>query len=341
MQVLNPEYFIKESSQTPVVDVRSPKEHMEGHIPGAVNIPLFNDKERAVIGTLYTNEGRQPAIETGLEIIGPKMAEFARNASALAVSGKLLVHCWRGGMRSESMAWLYERVGIQCFVLKGGYKAYRNYLLKELNDIPRLIVIEGPTGSGKTEILLNLRSMGEQVIDLEGLACHKGSVFGGIGNESQPTTQQFQNNLLGEFLKLDRSKRIWVEGESKTIGKVFLPDTFWNSMKNAMLVEINLPRDKRIKRVMNEYGKLPKEEMEIAISSLAKRVGEVRKNEILSDYLEGKLELAADKLLDYYDKTYIHSKLKYKKRGFEIIFPNGSAFENAKILTDTVLSNDN
>lgn len=332
MQILNAENFIKESKFTPVVDVRSPGEYGEGHIPGALNIPIFDDKERAVVGTLYNNKGRQSAIETGLEIVGPRMAEFARHASEIAVSGKLLVHCWRGGMRSESMAWLYERVGIKCFVLEGGYKAYRNFLFKELSDIPNLIVIEGATGSGKTEILLNLKSMGEQIIDLEGLACHKGSVFGGIGQDSQPTPQQFQNDLLGEFVKLDRSKRIWTEGESQTIGKVFLPETLWNRMNEAKKVEINVPRHDRVKRLMNEYGMLPKEDMEHAISRLAKRVGEVRKNEILFDYRGGNLESAANKLLDYYDKAYNQSKLTNKKEVLEISFPDGNAFDNAKIL---------
>ena len=332
MQILNPEYFIKESRTTPIIDVRTPAEFAEGHIPGAVNIPIFNDRERAIVGTLYVNQGRQPAIETGLEIIGPKMADFTRNASKIASSGKLLVHCWRGGMRSESMAWLYERVGIQCSILEGGYKAYRNYLLKEFGNIPQLIVIEGPTGSGKTEILMNLKLMGEQVIDLEALAHHKGSVFGGIGQRIQPSTQQFQNNLLGEFIILDKSKRIWVEGESQTIGKVFLPNLLWHRMNDATLIEINVPRPDRVKRLMNEYGELPKEEMEYAIVSLAKRIGEVRKNEILNDFREQKLELVADKLLDYYDKTYIHSKLKYKKKGIEIEFSDSNASENAKIL---------
>lgn len=337
MQILNPEYFIKESSNTPIVDVRSPAEFTEGHIPGAINMPIFDDRERAIVGTLYKNKGRQPAIETGLEIIGPKMAEFARSASKIADAGKLLVHCWRGGMRSESMAWLYERIGIQCSILEGGYKAYRNFLLKELSDIPNLIVIEGPTGSGKTEILMNLKSMGEQIIDLEGLAHHKGSVFGGIGQKSQPTTQQFQNNLLGEFVKLDRSKRIWIEGESQTIGRVFLPDSLWNRINEATLIEINVPRHHRQQRLMNEYGGLPMEDMGNAIISLTKRLGEVRKNEILDDYHEGKLEQVADKLLDYYDKTYIHSKLIYKKKGLEILFPDGNAIENARILMDKVL----
>ena len=337
MQILNPECFIKESRTTPIVDVRSPGEFAEGHIPGALNIPIFDDKERAIVGTLYMNKGRQTAIETGFEIVGPKMAEFARHASEIAASRKLLVHCWRGGMRSESMAWLYERIGIQCSILQGGYKAYRNYLLKEMSDIPHLIVIEGPTGSGKTEILGNLKSMGEQVIDLEGLANHRGSVFGGIGQRNQPSTQQFQNDLLGELLKLDKSKRIWVEGESKTIGGVFLPDPLWNKMNEATLIEINVPQHDRVNRLMNEYGSLPSEDMENAIISLTKRIGEVRKNEILCDYHEGKLESVAHKLLDYYDKTYIHSKLFYKKKGIEILFPDGNAIENAKILLNKVL----
>jgi len=166
MQIINAENFIRESYLTPIVDVRSPAEYNEGHIPTAINIPIFDDRERAIVGTLYKSKGRQPAIETGLEIIGPKMADFARNAGKVAVSGKLLVHCWRGGMRSESMAWLYERIGVKCSVLEGGYKGYRNYLLKEIGRIPKLLVIQGPTGSGKTDILLNLKEMGEKVIYL-------------------------------------------------------------------------------------------------------------------------------------------------------------------------------
>ena len=341
MQIIKPELFIKESRISAIVDVRSPGEYKLGHIPGAINIPIFDDRERAVIGTLYKTNGRQPAIESGLEIIGPKMAEFVRTASKITPSGKLLVHCWRGGMRSESMAWLFERIGIQCSILEGGYKAYRNYLLEEFCNIPQLIVIEGHTGSGKTEILVNLKAIGEQIIDLESLAHHRGSVFGGIGQEIQPSTQQFQNNLLDEFINLDKSKRIWIEGESQTIGSVFLPDSLWYKMNEATLIEINVPRPDRVKRLMDEYGRLPKEEMENAIFRLGKRIGEVRKNEILKNFRDGKLELVADTLLDYYDKTYYHSKLKYKKKGFEIFFPDGNATANAKFLLDKVLQKGN
>ncbi len=332
MKALKPEHFLSESRTTPIVDVRSPAEYAEGHIPGAFNIPLFDDRERAVIGTLYVNRGRQSAIETGLEIVGPKMAEFAKNALKITASGKLLVYCWRGGMRSESMAWLFEKIGIQCFTLEGGYKAYRNFLLKETGDIPKLIVIEGPTGSGKTEILLSLRELGEQVIDLEGLASHKGSVFGGIGKDSQPTTQQFQNNLFDELLRLNRTEWIWTEGESRTIGKVYLPDAFWNRMKESVLIEIDVPVQNRIERLVDEYGKLREDEMENAISSLAKRLGEARKNEILNEYHQGNLEQTAKRLLEYYDKIYKISTLNHKKKDKFISLPDGNAQKNAQIL---------
>lgn len=339
MQFIDAENFLKDSREIPIVDVRSPGEFAEGHIPSAINMPIFNDGERAVIGTIYKNKGRQPAIETGLEITGPKMAEFVRKASGIALGKKLLVHCWRGGMRSESMAWLYERMGIDCAVLKGGYKAYRNYLLEEIKRITRLTVIEGPTGCGKTEIIQNLKDLGEQVIDLEGLAHHKGSVFGGIAQEVQPTTQQFQNNLFGELLNLDWTKRIFVEGESQTIGRVYLPDPFWEKMNDSTMIEIDIPRQGRVKRLIDEYGDLPMEEMEQAINSLSKRIGEVRKNEILSEYREGKLASTTSKLLDYYDKSYQYSTLKYRNKGMALKFPNENAAENARILLKKL--NDN
>lgn len=341
MKKLNAEDFLKKGQTTVIVDVRSPGEFTEGHIPGAVNIPIFNDAERAEVGTLYTKNGRQPAIEKGLEIVGPKMAEFVRYARQLAPSGKLLVHCWRGGMRSESMAWLFERIGIECSILTGGYKAYRNFLLEKIGDLPHLIVLEGHTGSGKTEILQNLKSMGEQIIDLEAQAHHRGSVFGGIGQLQQPTTQQFQNNLFGEILALDNKRRIWIEGESQTIGRVFLPDPLWNRMNLALNIEIVVPREERIKRLVDEYGNHPKDLMINAISSISKRLGEQRMNEVLQDYHEDKLALVADKLLDYYDKTYLFSREKYKLKYYEILLPGGDAKANAKIILESMVQLEN
>jgi len=334
MQILNADKFMSFGKLYPAIDVRSPAEFADGHIPGAVNIPIFNDEERAIVGTIYIKKGRLPAIEKGLEIVGPKMAQFVREAVALTSSGQLFVYCWRGGMRSESMAWLFERVGIKCTTLKGGYKAYRNYLLEKIGELPHLIVIEGHTGSGKTEILKRLREMGEQVIDLEGLANHKGSVFGGISQEQQPTTQHFQNDLFNEILDFDLSKRIWVEGEGLSVGRVFLPDPFWNKMNDAHCVEILVPRSDRIKRLVSEYGALPDELMQNAIRSLIKRLGEERMNEILRLYLEKDLSGVAGKLLEYYDQTYQFSRNKYKRKVTEIILPNGDASLNAKVILE-------
>ena len=334
MQILIAEEFLTLRKSLPVVDVRSPGEFTEGHISGAINIPIFNDDERAIVGTIYKKKGRLPAIEKGLEIVGPKMAHFAHKAVEIASTGQLLVHCWRGGMRSESMAWLFERVGIKCFTLQGGYKSYRNYLLEKVGNLPHLIVIEGHTGSGKTEILHQLKAMGEQIIDLEGFANHKGSAFGGIGQESQPTTQQFQNDIFDEVLTFDLSKRVWVEGESQTVGRVFLPDPLWSKMNEAQCIEILVPRSERISRLVKEYGALPEELMENAIRNLVKRLGDQRMNEILNSYHEKNLNVVADMLLEYYDQTYQFSRDKYKRKLTEIVFPNGDAFTNAELILE-------
>jgi tRNA 2-selenouridine synthase len=185
------------------IDVRSPKEFTKGHIPHAVNLPLFNDEERAKIGTLYKQKGKNNAIETGLEIVGPKMADFVRFVKPLAKESKIFVHCWRGGMRSGSMAWLFDTMGYEVFTLKDGYKAYRRQVLEGLGRKARYIIVGGRTGCGKTEILHKLREYGEQILDLEKLANHKGSAFGALGEAPQQGTEQFENNLHFEMSKLD------------------------------------------------------------------------------------------------------------------------------------------
>jgi tRNA 2-selenouridine synthase len=334
MQILNAKEFMVLAKSFPLVDVRSPSEFEEGHISGAINIPIFNNNERAIVGTIYKNNGRLPAIERGLEIVGPKMAQLAHKAIEIASNDRLLAYCWRGGMRSENMAWLFERVGINCSVLQGGYKSYRNYLLEMTGNLPQLIVIEGHTGSGKTEILSHLKAMGEQVIDLEGLANHKGSVFGGIGQEMQPTTQQFQNELFYEILDFDLLKRIWIEGESQTVGRVFLPDPLWVRMNEAKCIEIFVPRADRIRRLVTEYGSLQYELMENAIGSISKRLGNLRMKEILHCYREKNLDCAAGKLLEYYDQTYLYSREKYKKKLTRIDLPNDDAAANAAIILE-------
>ena len=242
MKHINSYDFTSHQTLIPIIDVRSPQEFYKGHINNAVNIPLFSDDERKEIGIIYKNLGKNNAIEKGLGIVGPKMMELALLAKKLSSSRERKVYCWRGGMRSEKMSWLFETVGMKCDVLEGGYKAYRNQIITDFRNIKELIILHGSTGSGKTDILYELEKNGEQIIDLEKLAHHKGSAFGHIGMVEQPTSQQFQNDVHNTLLKLNFQKRIWIECESLKIGSVNLPDALWERMKSAKVVEINVEK---------------------------------------------------------------------------------------------------
>ena len=331
MEYLSPKSFIHELPDIPVVDVRSPIEYKKGHITGAINIPIFSDEERSKIGTIYQQKGRIPAIEKGLEFVGPKMRSIADKARAIATKEKLKVYCWRGGMRSEKMSWLFELVGINCYVLKGGFKAYRNQLLHDFKELPKLIVLQGSTGSGKTDVLYELSQNGEQVIDLEKIACHRGSAFGDIGMEEQPTSLQFQNDLHNILLNLDQDKIIWIESESLSIGKVYLPETLWENINHAPAIELSIPKRARIKRIVQEYGKFKKDHLILATRKISKKFGPNNVKKVIELLNEDDLEGAATLLLDYYDKSYNFSQKKYKKQIAIVVKSNsGDPKVNAK-----------
>ncbi|MGB0975637.1 MAG: tRNA 2-selenouridine(34) synthase MnmH [Prolixibacteraceae bacterium] len=334
MELISAEEFLHKAEKYPVVDVRSPGEFKDGHIPHAINMALFDNDQRAVVGTIYKKQGKDDAVVKGLEYVGPKMSIWAKQAKKLAVDNTILIHCWRGGMRSQSMAWLFEKVGLRCFVLDGGYKAYRNYLLEKVAEIPKLIVLEGFSGSGKTDILHYLKAGGSQILDLEGLANHRGSAFGGIGQKEQPTTQQFQNDLFEEVKKLDVSKPVWVEGESKFIGRVFLPDPFWDRMNHCALLVVEVPRQYRVKQLVKDYSCLETEKMLGAINNLVKRLGNQRKDQIIELYNSGDFATVADLLLEYYDKTYQYSRdhMKDKKHVIVKELPDTSSEDHAEKL---------
>lgn len=304
--------FLLNDKAVPIIDVRSPGEFAEGHIPGAINLPLFDDNERAIVGTTYTRIGRPEAIDLGLEIVGPKMNLLAKTARTYAVDGKLKVHCWRGGMRSDKMAWLFELVGLRATVLAGGYKTYRQELLQAFESIKSLIVLHGPTGSGKTMILQEMAALGEQVLDLEKRANHKGSAFGALGMGDQPTTAQFQNDLFADLLLFDLTKRIWIESESMSIGKVYLPQSLWENMNHSAVLEIALDKSLRIPRVVEEYGQIDQQLLAGSILKIKDRFGPEKIPGVLALLNEGKLEEVVSMLLDYYDKSYEYSKVKYK-----------------------------
>jgi tRNA 2-selenouridine synthase len=233
-----------------LLDVRSPGEYSRGHIPGAISFPLFSDEERAVVGTIYKQQGKDEAVLEGLRIVGPKMAGFVEEAARLSPNKKVMLQCWRGGMRSASVAWLLQQAGFETRLIKGGYKSYRNEIHHYLNQAFPFIVITGPTGSKKTKILQALRDKGEQVIDLEALANHKGSAFGALGMAPQPSIEQFENLLHVELLAMDFSRRIWIEDESRKIGTVVVHEPFWKHIKSVPVLLVNLSIQERIQFII-------------------------------------------------------------------------------------------
>jgi tRNA 2-selenouridine synthase len=339
MRFVGVKEFLLPRHSIPLVDVRSPGEYAEGHIHGAVNLPLFDDEERARVGTSYVKSGRTDAIDLGLEIVGPKLNTLAKKAKTLAKDGKLNIHCWRGGMRSEKMAWLFELVGIQTAVLQGGYKSYRQTLLEDFGNKDRLIVLQGPTGSGKTKILHELEKLGEQILDLEYRANHKGSAFGALGMGDQPTTAQFQNDLYEDLLNLDSSKRIWTESESLSVGKVYLPQTLWDRMNHAVVIEIDLDKTIRAERIVAEYGHIEKELLAESIEKIRNRFGGDRVKKSIDLLNQGRMQDVTMLLLDYYDKSYTFSKNKYKEKEVAVLKsktgdPKKNALELQKIAND-------
>ena len=301
--VVNISQFLESAQALPVVDVRSPGEYRQGHIAGAVNIPLFNDEERAAVGTVYVQVGHNEAVLQGLELAGKKMRALCETALTLK-SGQLLLYCWRGGMRSRSMAWLFETAGLSCLVLEGGYKAFRRTVLEDIAAPRELRILSGYTGSGKTEILAELKKSGQQVIDLEGLANHKGSAFGALGQPPQPSAEHFENLLFAELRKTDKTQPLWVEDESANIGKIPITHTFFERMKHAGMLQVMVPQLVRVQRLLREYGSYEYPLLAEAVKKLEKRMGYEKCKRAMELCAAGELAQAAEILLDYYDNAY-------------------------------------
>jgi tRNA 2-selenouridine synthase len=298
----------------PLVDVRSEKEFEEGHIQGAFNIPILNNSERVAVGTDYKQKGQLEAIKTGFRLVGPRIIDLVNEAEKIAPGRELLVHCWRGGMRSANFCHFAGMAKIRTHQLKGGYKAYRHEALESFKMPFPFIVIGGSTGSGKTELLRALAERGEQVIDLEKLANHKGSVFGGMMMPPQPTTEQFQNDLFEEILRLDLNKRIWIEDESIAVGKIFLPEDLWRRMNAAPIVEVIVDKQTRIKRLTSEYGAADKMLFLEGMEKITKKLGGQNFNEAKKELFEGSMEATIEILLNYYDKAYATGLSKKQDR---------------------------
>jgi tRNA 2-selenouridine synthase len=307
---LSVEQFLEKSKTTPIIDVRSPGEFERGHIVGAINIPLFENHERAEVGTRYKKVGKESAFLLGLDIVGPKLSGFVKKANKVAPEKEVLVHCWRGGMRSGSFATLLSSAGMKVSLLVGGYKSYRNFILDEFRKPLNIIILGGKTGSGKTEILYELEKQGEQILDLEGLANHKGSSFGMLGQKQQPMTEYFENMLYQKLAQLDTNRRIWIEDESKNVGCCNIPDGLWQQMRIANIAFIDVKKEIRIGRLMNEYAQFSFEELKAATDRIAKKLGGQQHKDALDALAQSDYSLGTDIALNYYDKAYLHGLSK-------------------------------
>lgn len=309
-------------AEIPLIDVRSPSEFAHGHIPGARNLPLFDDAERARIGTLYKEKGPEEAMYCGLSIAAPKSEGFIRwvrdAGNAGDISRGIALHCWRGGMRSRSMAALFELSGIPVFLLRGGYKSYRNLAKHYFAKPWKLLVLAGKTGSAKTEMLRALHQAGAQVVDLEQLACHKGSAFGHLGEAAQPHTEQFENRLFEALYGMDEGEIIWVEDESMMIGTVCIDTDFWKAMQSAPCIDLQLPMEERVHFLQNTYGAYDSKALEAALSKIRKKLGGQHYLTALHAFRIGDPATAIRTVLIYYDKSYAYA---VSRRNPALVFP--------------------
>lgn len=296
--------FMTMEESIPLADVRTPAEFAQGHVPGATNLPLFSNEERVLVGTTYKQTGREAAILLGFDLTGSKWSGFIKEACIFAPLKKLAVHCWRGGMRSEAMAWALNFYGFDVFLIQGGYKQYRKWVLNQMEEPGYLSVVGGMTGSGKTRILQELRAMEEQVIDLEFLAQHCGSTYGSLNRLKQPSQEQFENNLAAALQRLDRKKRIWLEDESLTIGRCSIPKSLWDRMQSATLYFVEVPLEDRVHALVEEYGSLDKEFLVFCTDRIRKRLGPEQTKKAITAIHENRMEDFVRWVLVYYDKTY-------------------------------------
>lgn len=303
---LPPADLLEQPDRVPLIDVRSPAEHAHGHIPGSINIPLFSDAERSEVGTCYKQRGRDAAVLVGLRVVGPRLADLVEHARSVAPDGRIAVHCWRGGERSGSVAWLLDKAGFaDVRTMRGGYKAFRRHAAACFAHPWDLRVLGGYTGSGKTDLLALLKDLGEQVVDLEGLARHKGSAFGGLGQGPQPSTEHFENLLWLKLGALDPDRPVWVEDESLMIGRVRIPDVFHARLRSSDLFFVDMPVEDRVERLVTDYGATPVEELREPVRRIEKRLGPQHCKAALEALDRGDLAEVARITLKYYDKAYL------------------------------------
>ena len=319
--------FINHHKDGLIIDVRAPIEFLKGHVPNSISIPLFEDSERAEIGTLYKQQGKDSAINRGFEIISPKMKHFIREVKTLSKNNKVFVYCFRGGMRSNSFAWLMNSSGLNAVIVKGGYKAYRNYVLNYFNQDRKIILLGGKTGSGKTDILKQLKEQNIQIVDLEKIAHHKGSAFGSINEVKQNPQQIFEHQLFQKLFELDLSHTTILEDESQAIGYNKIPMGLWQQMKQAPIIKLEIPFELRVQKLVDDYTTVNIDALKSCVIKITQQLGTLNTKLCLQYLDEGNLHDVARLSLLYYDKAY---EFSYKNKKQPIIYLNSYTID-AKI----------
>jgi tRNA 2-selenouridine synthase len=309
-----------------IVDVRSPAEYAEDHIPGAINLPVLSNEERAQVGTIYVRESRFKARRIGAALVARNIAGHLE-AALKDRSGAWapLIYCWRGGQRSGAMAAVLAQVGWRVSVLQGGYRTYRRRVSAALYDAEpdfRVLLLDGYTGVAKTEVLGRLAGLGVQTLDLEGLAAHRGSLFGGLPGAPQPHQKAFESALLAALDGLDRGRPIVVEAESSKVGDLNLPPTLWKAMLAAPRLELTAPREARARYLVRAYGDIvaDREALEAALARLPPHHGRERRDEWRALARDGAFEaLAASLIEQHYDPAYERSRRRETRPGLKTI----------------------
>ncbi|WP_227935910.1 tRNA 2-selenouridine(34) synthase MnmH [Alkalihalobacillus deserti] len=310
------------------IDVRSPGEFAEYRLPNAINIPLFTDEERAKIGATYKQKSRDEAIELGLSIYAPKLEAFFKRLKGLQgemPNRRMVVYCWRGGMRSKTVAGTVGLLGVKCYQLEGGVRAFRKVVQESLEreaiKKKDYLVVAGHTGSRKTEILQILQERGYPVVDLEELAGHRGSVFGHIG-VSPNSQKQFEYLLVKRLEEIGNSPYLIIEGESKRLGRVVIPDFILKGKENGERIELTYPFWSRVEHIYQTYQpQIYKEKIQEAIGKISKYLTHDLRNEIIVLQEQGKYKQIFAKLLEeYYDPRYAYTFDAYKSSASQIEF---------------------
>jgi tRNA 2-selenouridine synthase len=297
-----------------LVDVRTPLEYAEDHIPGAINVPLLTNEERVEIGTLYKEQGPHIARIRGLELTAARFPSMVAEIAANALSRPILVYCWRGGLRSRTVTEILDLTGYPAVQLTGGHKAFRQHVVEYFAPLaPQapLVVLHGMTGIGKTTFLELLKKRGHTVIDLEGIACHRGSAFGALGQTQDHLTQKsFETALWQEFRAAAPGKPIIVEGESRRIGKLFLPGNLYDVMRDSIKVWCDASMETRVSRLTAEYGKPEyRDEMAEALDRIKKKLGGDNHRELMGHLERWEMGPFMQGLMDrYYDRNYYRTR---------------------------------